>query len=105
MALYQSLSMATAGRKALTGIVSTAAAITTVNSQMNSVDVVLLTFAGAPTVAHNLMDYSVSAGKVLINAKVMKVAGSAVTVSAAASSFSNVAYTIIGDENEPGPTG
>ncbi len=101
MSLYQALAMNTVGRKALTGIVSTAAAITTINSQMTNVDVVMLSFVGAPTVAHNVMDYSTSASKVLINAKVLKVAGSAITVSAAVSSFSNVAYMIIGDDQAP----
>lgn len=98
MSLYQSLAMGTEGRKAITGIVSTAAAITTINSQMANVDAVMLSFLQAPTVAHNLMDYTASAGKVLVNAKVMKVAGSAITVSAAVSSFSNVSYIIIGDD-------
>ena len=104
MSLYQSLQTTKEGQKMLTGIVSTAAAITTVNSGMRNVDVVQLSFVGAPTVAHNLMDYTVSASKVMIQAKVMKVAGSAITVSAAASSFSNVSYIIIGDEQPPAAT-
>lgn len=101
MSLYQSLAMSTAGRKAVTGIVSTAAAITTVNSGLRNVDVVLLSFVGAPGVGHNVMDSSTSGQKVLINAKVLKVAGSAITVSAAVSTFANVAYMIIGDDQPP----
>ncbi len=99
MALSGALQGGEPGEKIVHGTTLPTAAITTISSGLKTVDTVIIGFVSAPTSAHYHNSYSTSTdGKVFITHYEIAVAGSAVAITTAASSFSTLSYMIIGDD-------
>lgn len=99
MALFGAIQGSSEGKKIVHGTVLPTAAVTTISSQLKAIDAVIISFVSAPTSAHYNNYYSTSTnGNVFITHQEIAVAGSAVAITTAASSFSTLAYMIIGDE-------